>query len=167
MKTAYLAPASRTVTVVATSVVAQATVAPALSAAPAAPPAVATAGADDLLGALLAACQSRPSLAQPLRLAKARLDGDVLVLEVSPDFVAFAGMHLDEYRDLAKIATGRSLKVQVSSAAGVQEAAAAPTPEAVKKERLRQEAAREPAVQEALDLFDGKLLDVRETKPSS
>jgi DNA polymerase-3 subunit gamma/tau len=162
-----LAPASRTVTVVATSVVSQATVAPALSAAPAAPPAVATAGADDLLGALLAACQSRPSLAQPLRLAKARLDADVLVLEVSPDFVAFAGMHLDEYRDLAKIATGRSLKVQVASAVGVREAAAAPTPEAVKKERLRQEAAREPAVQEALDLFDGKLLDVRETKPSS
>jgi hypothetical protein len=37
----------------------------------------------------------------------------------------------------------------------------------VKKERLRQEAAREPAVQEALDLFDGKVLDVREAKPPS
>ena len=135
-------------------------------AAPAPAMVVAAAGADDLLAALLAACQSRPSLAQPLRAASARLDGDVLTLEVASDFVAFAGMHLDEYRDLAKSAAGRSLKVQIASAAVVQEAPAAPSQEDVKRQRLRQEAAREPAVQEALDLFDGKLLDVRETKPS-
>jgi DNA polymerase III gamma/tau subunit len=142
--------------------------APALAAAaPASATAVAAPGADDLLAALLAACQTRPSLAQPLRGATARLEGDVLVLEVAPDFVAFAGMHLDEYRDLVKSAAGRTLKVQFGSGAVVQEAPAAPSPEAVKRERLRQEAAREPAVQEALDLFDGKLLDVRETKPSS
>ena len=84
----------------------------------------------------------------------------------APDFAAFAGMHLDEYRDLAKAAAGRSLKVQIGSGAAAPEAPAAPSQEEVKKERLRQEAAREPAVQEALDLFDGKLLDVRETKPS-
>jgi hypothetical protein len=29
------------------------------------------------------------------------------------------------------------------------------------------EAAREPAVQEALDLFNGTVVDVRESKPSS
>jgi hypothetical protein len=128
---------------------------------------VAIGGAPDLLAALLAACQARPSLAQPLRSATARLEGDVLMLEVAPDFAAFAGMHLDEYRDLAKAAAGRSLKVQIGSGAPAPEAPAAPSQEEVKKERLRQEAAREPAVQEALDLFDGKLLDVRETKPSS
>jgi hypothetical protein len=49
----------------------------------------------------------------------------------------------------------------------VAEVAPAPSPADLKKERLRQEAEREPAVQEALDLFDGKLLDVREAKPSS
>jgi DNA polymerase-3 subunit gamma/tau len=142
----------------------------AASSAPAPAPAataVAVAGADDLLAALIAACSSRPSLAQPLRAATARVDGDVLTLEVAPDFVAFASMHLEEYRDLAKTAAGRVLKVQIGSGAVVAEAPTAPSPEAVKKERLRQEAAREPAVQEALDLFDGKLLDVRETKPST
>jgi hypothetical protein len=76
-------------------------------------------------------------------------------------------MHVDEYRDLARNAAGRALKVQIGSGAAVPEAPVVRSPEAVKKERLRQEAAREPAVQEALDLFDGKLLDVRETKPSS
>jgi DNA polymerase III subunit gamma/tau len=160
-----LAPASRPLVAAAAPIAAKATVAPAPSA-----PATATAlavGADDLLAALIAACQSRPSLAQPLRVATARVEGDVLMLEVAADFVGFAGMHVDEYRDLVKSATGRSLKVQIGSGVVVQEAPAEPSPEAVKKERLRQEAAREPAVQEALDLFDGKLLDVRETKPSS
>jgi DNA polymerase III subunit gamma/tau len=129
--------------------------------------AVVASGGDDLLAALLAACQPRPSLAQPLRSATARIEGDILVLEVAPDFVAFASMHQDEYRDLAKSAAGRTLKVQIGSAAVVEEATVAPSQEEVKRERLRQEAAREPSVQEALDLFDGKLLDVRETKPSS
>jgi DNA polymerase III subunit gamma/tau len=140
---------------------------PASAPPPAPATATAVAGAGDLLAALLTACQTRPSLAQPLRAATARLEGDVLVLEVAPDFVAFASMHVDEYRDLVKSAASRTLKVQIGSGAVVEEAPVALSPEAVKKERLRQEAAREPAVQEALDLFDGKLLDVRETKPSS
>jgi hypothetical protein len=76
-------------------------------------------------------------------------------------------MHQDEYRDLAKSAAGRTLKVQIGSGTVVPEAPPKPSVEDVRKERLRQEAAKEPAVQEALDLFDGKLLDVRETKPSS
>jgi hypothetical protein len=42
--------------------------------------------------------------------------------------------------------------------------AAAPPPDEAKKQRLLQEAEREPAVQEALDLFDGKVVDVREAK---
>ena len=128
---------------------------------------VAVPGADDLLAALLEACRARPSLAQPLRGAAARLEGDLLILEVAPDFVAFAGMHQDEYRDLAKSAAGRTLKVQIGPGTVVPEAPPEPSVEDVRKARLRQEAAKEPAVQEALDLFDGKLIDVRETKPSS
>jgi hypothetical protein len=134
---------------------------------PAAATTVTVAGADDLLAALLEACRARPSLAQPLRGATARLEGDLLILEVAPDFVAFAGMHQDEYRDLAKSAAGRTLKVQIGPGTLVPEAPPEPSVEDVRKERLRQEAAKEPAVQEALDLFDGKLIDVRETKPSS
>jgi len=38
-------------------------------------------------------------------------------------------------------------------------------PAEVARQRLRQEAEREPAVQEALDLFDGRVVDVREAKP--
>jgi hypothetical protein len=39
----------------------------------------------------------------------------------------------------------------------------APSPER-KRQRLIEEASREPAVQEALDLFGGRVVDVRETK---
>ena len=35
----------------------------------------------------------------------------------------------------------------------------------VRRERLMKEAQKDPAVQEALDLFDGRLVDVREAKP--
>ena len=41
-----------------------------------------------------------------------------------------------------------------------------PSPSEQKRERLMKEAAREPAVQEALDLFNGKVVDVREAKPA-
>jgi DNA polymerase-3 subunit gamma/tau len=160
-------PSPRPPAVVVAATMAQAPAGSAPSAAPATATVLIAAGADDLLAALVAACQSRPSLAQPLRAARARLDGDVLILDVAPDFVTFAGMHLDEYHELAKGAAGRALKVQIGLSAVVQEAPAAPSPDDLKRARLRQEAAREPAVQEALDLFDGKLLDVRETKPSS
>jgi hypothetical protein len=109
---------------------------------------------------------ARPSLLQPLRGASARLDGDTLVLEVPPDFAAFAAMHVDEYRDLAKKAAGRALKVQVGPGAAASEPGAPPSQEQVKRERLRKEAEREPAVQDALDLFEGKVVDVREAKPA-
>ena len=35
----------------------------------------------------------------------------------------------------------------------------------MKRQKLREEAEKEPAVQEALDLFDGRVVDVRETLP--
>ena len=106
---------------------------------------------------------ARPSLAQPLRAARARLEGDTLTLEVAPDFSAFASMHAEDYSELARKAAGRPLKVQV--AAGPASAAEPPAPAEVKKRRLLEEASREPAVQEALDLFGGKVVEVRETKP--
>jgi DNA polymerase-3 subunit gamma/tau len=137
------------------------------AAAPSAPPAAPSPAANDaagILAAMMTACQARPSLAQPLRGATARLEGDSLAIEVAADFVGFASMHLDEYRDLAKAASGRALKVRVEVGARVEEAPEAPSPVDLKRERLRREAEREPAVQEALDLFDGKVVDVREAK---
>jgi DNA polymerase III subunit gamma/tau len=123
-------------------------------------------GPAGILQEMIAKCQARPSLVQPLRGAQARLDGDTLVLEVAADFAAFASMHLDEYRDLARQASKRPLKVQIGqSALPPAEAAAPPSAEEIKRQRLRQEAEREPAVQEALDLFEGKVVDVREAKP--
>ena len=116
---------------------------------------------------MIAQAQARPSLAQPLRSARAREDGDVLVLEFGADFSVFAGLHADEYRDLARKAAGRPVKVRIASA----EKAPAPSPAAAdstpverKRQQLLEEASREPAVQEALDLFGGRVVDVRETK---
>ena len=138
-------------------------VAPAPSAPAPSAPAPAPEGAPAVLQAMIAQAQARPSLAQPLRSARAREEGDVLVLEFAPDFSVLAGQHLDEYRDLARKASGRPLKVRIASAA-----AAAPEPEASetdrKRQRLLEEATREPAVQEALDLFGGRVVDVRESK---
>jgi DNA polymerase-3 subunit gamma/tau len=121
--------------------------------------------AEAILATMIGLCQGRPSLAAPLRAGKARLDGQVLVVEVPPDFVAFGTGHADEYRELAKKASGRALQVRVEGAASAA-AEPSPSPEEVRKRKLREEAEREPAVQEALDLFDGRVVDVREAKPS-
>jgi len=124
-------------------------------------------GPDAVLQAMVAQAQARPSLAQPLRAARARQDGETLVLEFTPDFSVFADLHADEYRDLARKATGRPTKVKITSGALAPEAVAG-EPEVASPERKRQqlieEASREPAVQEALDLFGGRVVDVRETK---
>ena len=137
---------------------------------PVGPPAPATTGpaqgAPAILAAMVSLSVARPSLVQPLRSASARLDGDTLVLEVPPDFAGFAQMHADEYRDLAKKAAGRPLKIQVGLGAAQAEPDAPPSQEQVKRQRLRKEAEREPAVQDALDLFEGKVVDVREAKPA-
>jgi DNA polymerase-3 subunit gamma/tau len=151
-------------------------VAPSRSAAPARAPASAPAspapaqipagpadGAAGILAAMIGLAATRPSLAQPLRGAQVRLEGDTLVLDVTPDFSTFASMHADDYRELARKAAGRPLKVQVGAARAAE--AEAPPPAEAKKRRLMEEAAREPAVQEALDLFGGKVVEVRENKP--
>jgi hypothetical protein len=134
-------------------------VAPAASAGAPAPPAAADDDAGTLLAAMLAA--ARPSQLAALRTARVRLEGASLVLSVAPDFLTFAQMHVDEYQDLARKAAGRPLQVRVVP--GEAPEPAAPSPEEVKKERLLREAQREPAVQEALDLFGAKVVGVRES----
>jgi DNA polymerase III subunit gamma/tau len=131
---------------------------------PAEPPAADGGG---LLQAMLAASAARPSLAQPLRNARVRLEGSSLTLEVAPDFAAFTGMHVDEYRELASRAAGRPLRVTVAvgtAAAAGDADDAAPSQAELKRERLMKEASREPAIQEALDLFGGRVVDVRDAK---
>jgi DNA polymerase III subunit gamma/tau len=120
-----------------------------------------------LLAKMIGLCQGRPSLAAPLRSGAARLEGDTLVIELPPDFVAIGTTHSDEYRDLAKKAAGRSvhLKIVAGGAPATDEPAdAAPGDEGSR--RLREEVEKEPAVQEALDLFDGRVVGVREVKAS-
>jgi DNA polymerase-3 subunit gamma/tau len=127
-------------------------------------PAAVESAAPDEAGRLLAEMRSaaRPSQVAALRAATARFDGPALVLEVASDFFAFAQMHADEYEQLAGKAAGRPVKVQVAASASV--APAPPPAEDVKRERLMREAQREPAVQEALDLFGGKVVGVRESE---
>jgi DNA polymerase-3 subunit gamma/tau len=129
--------------------------APAASA-PAREPAAPVA-ADNLLGAL--AAQARPSLAQPLRGAQVREDGDFVILEVLPDFFRFAETHLDEYLELVRKVSGRTRKVRIVSAEAA--APSEPTPEEDQRRRQRDEAVGEPAVQEVLDLFGGRVVDVK------
>ena len=115
-----------------------------------------------LLATMLSLSQSRPSLAAPLRAAVARQDGETLVLELPPDFLTFAREHAEEYRALAKKA-GHALALRIDAGAAASAAAEQPSPETAKRQKLREEAEKEPAVQEALDLFDGRVVDVRET----
>jgi DNA polymerase-3 subunit gamma/tau len=139
--------------------------APKAAAAPVAPPS-APAASDPaaIVAAMATLAQARPSLAQPLRTAQAREDGETLVIEVASDFAALAAMHVDEYRELARTASGRPLKVRIGAAAAAQ--AAPPSPAETSRRRLTDEAVRAPAVQEALDLFNGKVVEVRATKPA-
>jgi DNA polymerase-3 subunit gamma/tau len=136
---------------------------------PAAAPTASTAaapadGAAGILAAMIGLAAARPSLAQPLRGAQARLDGDTLALDVAAHFATLVSEHADDYRELARKAAGRTLKLQVGVAPAT-EGEAAPAPAEAKKRRLMEEASREPAVQEALDLFGGKVVEVRENKP--
>ena len=103
--------------------------------------------------------QSRPSLAQPLRTATARDEQGSLVIEVGADFGAMAALNQDEYRQLAQKAAGRATRVRIETARGADAPAAADT--AQQRQRVLDEASREPAVQEVLDLFNGKVVDVR------
>jgi DNA polymerase-3 subunit gamma/tau len=152
----------------APAVAAPAVAAPAVAApapAPSAPPPGPSApAAGGLLGGMLALVQARPSLAQPLRGATLSEEGDTVVLHVPPDFLAMARMHADEYKDLARKASGRALSVRIEPGQAAAAAGEAAPPAADTRERLHEEAARQPAVKEMLDLFGGRIVDVREAK---
>ncbi|HYN01891.1 MAG TPA: hypothetical protein VE359_05570, partial [Vicinamibacteria bacterium] len=130
-------------------------------------PSAASGSAESLLAAMIGLCQGRPSLAAALRSAAARLEGDTLAIEVSEDFLAFATMHADELRDLARRASGRSLVLKIAAGgAAPSTEPAGREPAEDRRQTLREEAEKEKAVQEALDLFDGRVVDVREAKTS-
>jgi DNA polymerase III subunit gamma/tau len=137
------------------------------------PSAVATSGpaasgpAEALLASMLEHCQARPTLAVALRAASVRFEGGTLVLELPPDFAMLASAHADDYKALAAKAAGRNVPLRFAGKAepAATPAAAAASPEVARKQQLREEAEKEPAVQEALDLFDGRVVDVREAKP--
>jgi len=129
------------------------------------PPRAASGPAETLLQAMLDLCQSRPTLAATLRSAAVRFQADTLVLELPPDFALLASAHADDYKALASKAAGRTVALQFASVSVQAEAPVAASPDVAKKQRLREEAEKEQAVQEALDLFDGRVVDVREAKP--
>ena len=104
--------------------------------------------------------QSRPSVASPLKAATAREDHAGLVLEIAPDFAAMARLNEDEYRQMAQKVAGRAVKVRIETAKTAAEAPAA-AEVAQKRQQALEDASREPAIQEALDLFNGKVVDVR------
>jgi DNA polymerase-3 subunit gamma/tau len=143
--------------------------APAPVAPPAAPPAptpsAAPGSAGALIGAMIELAQTRPSLIQPLRLAQPELAGDTLTLAVPADFAPLAEMHVAEYATMATKIGGRNMKVRIAAsgtASAAAEADSKPSPAETKKQDLMQQATREPAVQEALDLFGARIVDVRE-----
>jgi DNA polymerase-3 subunit gamma/tau len=150
-----------------------ASVVPPKAAAPAPAPATsstaapAPSAADDSGIVASMAARARPSLAPALRSASGSVVGDELVLEIGTDFRAFALGHLDDLEALARQAAGRKLKVRIAEGGAASAAPAAgvrPAPAADGRSGLREKAEREPAVQEALDLFGGRVVDVRESK---
>jgi DNA polymerase-3 subunit gamma/tau len=127
----------------------------------------ASGSAESLVAAMIGLCQGRPSLAAALRSAAARLEGDTLAIEVPADFLVFATMHADELRDLARRAAGRNLYLKIAAGGAAPPAEpAVREPAEDRRQTLREEAEKEKAVQEALDLFDGRVVDVREAKTS-
>jgi DNA polymerase III gamma/tau subunit len=139
--------------------------APAVAAPPTSTPAAPPTSPQEIVAAMLALAQTRPSIAQPLRTATARDDQGVLVIEVGADFGAMAILNQDEYRQLAQKASGRPTKVRIETLrAAAAPGAPDPADAAQKRQRALDEASREPAVQEALDLFNGKVVDVRKER---
>jgi DNA polymerase III subunit gamma/tau len=139
--------------------------APPPPAAPAPTPAP-SGGPGDLLSAMIAAAAKRPSLLQGLRLAQAQVEGDTVRLTMPPPFAQMAEDHIDEYRQLASQAAGRPLKVQIGMGGAVATAEPEPAPVDTRRQSLMQQAAREPVVQEAMELFGGRLVNVREEPPT-
>jgi len=125
------------------------------------PPAAAPTAADAVLLAMRSRC--RPSVAQSLRDARAREEGDTLVVEVPADFAVFASAHAQEYQELARAATGKPLKVRIEATEAAPPAAPE-DPAERRRQQLMADVSRDPAVQEALDLFGARVVDVRDSE---
>ena len=112
---------------------------------------------------------TRPSLVQPLRGARLASTGATLTLEVAADFVALRrACTWTSTASWPRKAVGAAPEGRGDRGRGrppAEEAAArSESAGPAKRERLMKEAAREPAVQEALDLFGGSVVDVRDAK---
>jgi hypothetical protein len=75
---------------------------------------------------------------------------------------------VDEYRELARKVGGRPFSVRIAAAErhgepgnGAATEPRGPAPDEEKRQQAVEQATREPAVQEVLDLFNGKVVDVR------
>jgi hypothetical protein len=87
---------------------------------------------------------------------------------VPAEFVEVVRSHSDEFSEIARKAAGKTLHLEIAAAEPAPAAKPAPaaSPEDERRQRLRDEVEKEPAVQEALDLFDGRVVEVREAKAS-
>ena len=132
---------------------------------PAAPAAPIRVADQDILAGLQAAAASRPSLLPALRHARAEIAGEVCTLLVDPTFAPLAQGHAAEYEAMAASVLGRKVRLKiVADATAVPPDPVEADPATRKKEKLIAEASKEPAVREALDLFGGRIVDVREAK---
>ena len=120
-----------------------------------------------LVAAMIGLCQSRPSLAAPLRsAARSHRRGHARDRGAG----GLPGPRHDARRRAARprAARGRPQPPPEDHGGGAAPAGepAAREPAEDRRQSLRQEAEKEKAVQEALDLFDGRVVDVREAKAS-
>jgi len=140
------------------------TPAPAPTPAPTPAPVPAPPDAGELVARMAAA--ARPSFAPALRAASGRFDEGALVLELPAAYREFSRSHLDEFTALANQVSGRKLSLRVAEGEPAPAPASPLSSKAApdNRQRLREKAEHEPAVQEALDLFGGKVVDVRESK---
>ena len=125
-------------------------------------------GAGGLAAAIVAAmigqCQGRPSLAAPLRGRHREPAGRHAGARAAVRLPRVRAGPRPGVPALARQAAGRALALRIEAGA-VAPVVETPTPEAERRQKLREEAEKEPAVQEALDLFDGRVVDVREAMP--
>lgn len=117
--------------------------------------------AQAILAGLREAFQARPTLAMPLRGAQAEFQGKALVLRVAADFEPMVMGHLDELAEAARKVVGRPLELRLAPPADPVRAPSAPTQADEQDARLLRAASDDPAVRDALELFNGKVVAVR------
>ncbi|MCU0242138.1 MAG: DNA polymerase III subunit gamma/tau [Vicinamibacteria bacterium] len=114
--------------------------------------------ADEILSGMIACAQGRPSLLPVLRQARGRMERGIFTMTVPADIIAVAEMHLEEYGQFLKqvVPTKMELRIEAGEPS-LTDATAAPSAQ----KKALEKAAAEPAVQEAMKLFDAKIVDVQ------